>query len=88
MTNLILVRHGQSIWNKEKRFTGWMDFDLTEKYGKPEMEFSSSYDELNTFKEKIHKDVKININEFIRANSKVFTPSLVSSIEEHYRLEV
>lgn len=57
------------------------DFDLTEKYGKPEMEFSSSYDELNTFKEKIHKDVKININEFIRANSKVFTPSLVSSIE-------
>ena len=31
MTNLILVRHGQSIWNKEKRFTGWMDVDLTEK---------------------------------------------------------
>lgn len=35
MTNLILVRHGQSIWNKEKRFTGWMDVDLTEK-GKSE----------------------------------------------------
>ena len=35
MTNLILVRHGQSIWNREKRFTGWMDVDLTEK-GKSE----------------------------------------------------
>ena len=31
MSKLILIRHGQSIWNKEKRFTGWMDVDLTEK---------------------------------------------------------
>ena len=31
MHNLILVRHGQSIWNKEKRFTGWADVELTEK---------------------------------------------------------
>ena len=31
MNNLILVRHGQSLWNKEKRFTGWADIDLTEK---------------------------------------------------------
>ena len=30
MNNLILVRHGQSLWNKEKRFTGWADIDLTE----------------------------------------------------------
>ena len=30
MKNLILVRHGQSIWNLEKRFTGWVDVDLTE----------------------------------------------------------
>ncbi|MEN4012765.1 MAG: 2,3-diphosphoglycerate-dependent phosphoglycerate mutase [Bellilinea sp.] len=28
--NLILVRHGQSIWNLENRFTGWTDVDLTE----------------------------------------------------------
>ena len=27
---LVLVRHGQSIWNKENRFTGWTDVDLTE----------------------------------------------------------
>jgi len=31
MNNLILVRHGQSKWNLEKRFTGWADIDLTEK---------------------------------------------------------
>ena len=29
MKFLILVRHGQSIWNLEKRFTGWVDVDLT-----------------------------------------------------------
>ena len=31
MSFLILVRHGQSIWNLEKRFTGWVDVDLTEQ---------------------------------------------------------
>jgi 2,3-bisphosphoglycerate-dependent phosphoglycerate mutase len=31
MTNLILLRHGESIWNKENRFTGWTDVDLSEK---------------------------------------------------------
>ena len=36
MNNLILVRHGQSLWNKERRFTGWADIDLTEKIGKSE----------------------------------------------------
>ncbi|MDC0886905.1 2,3-diphosphoglycerate-dependent phosphoglycerate mutase [Altererythrobacter sp.] len=31
MPTLILVRHGQSQWNLENRFTGWWDVDLTEK---------------------------------------------------------
>ena len=35
MNNLILVRHGQSFWNKERRFTGWADIGLTE-HGKSE----------------------------------------------------
>jgi len=30
MSNLILLRHGQSVWNLEKKFTGWVDVDLTE----------------------------------------------------------
>jgi len=29
--NLVLVRHGQSTWNLENRFTGWTDVDLTEQ---------------------------------------------------------
>ncbi|MHA6332490.1 2,3-diphosphoglycerate-dependent phosphoglycerate mutase [Qipengyuania sp. CAU 1752] len=31
MPKLILVRHGQSQWNLENRFTGWWDVDLTDK---------------------------------------------------------
>ena len=31
MNNLILLRHGQSQWNLENRFTGWEDIPLTEK---------------------------------------------------------
>ena len=30
MSYLILVRHGQSIWNLENKFTGWVDVDLNE----------------------------------------------------------
>lgn len=35
MATLVLIRHGQSIWNLENRFTGWVDVPLTEK-GKEE----------------------------------------------------
>ena len=31
MYRLVLLRHGESIWNKENRFTGWTDVDLTDK---------------------------------------------------------
>ncbi len=31
MADLILLRHGQSQWNLQNRFTGWVDVDLTEK---------------------------------------------------------
>ena len=37
MNYLILVRHGQSTWNLENRFTGWVDVDLTDQ-GKLEAE--------------------------------------------------
>jgi 2,3-bisphosphoglycerate-dependent phosphoglycerate mutase len=35
MAKLVLLRHGQSLFNREGRFTGWMDIDLTER-GKAE----------------------------------------------------
>jgi 2,3-bisphosphoglycerate-dependent phosphoglycerate mutase len=51
MSYLILIRHGQSTWNLERRFTGWVDVDLTEK-GKLEAKKSG-----NLIKE---KKIKIN----------------------------
>jgi 2,3-bisphosphoglycerate-dependent phosphoglycerate mutase len=31
MKKIVLLRHGESIWNRENRFTGWTDVELTEK---------------------------------------------------------
>ena len=31
MKRIVLLRHGESTWNRENRFTGWTDVDLTEK---------------------------------------------------------
>jgi len=31
MIKLVLLRHGESVWNRENRFTGWTDSDLSEK---------------------------------------------------------
>jgi 2,3-bisphosphoglycerate-dependent phosphoglycerate mutase len=53
MTHLILIRHGQSIWNLEKRFTGWVDVDLTAQ-GKLEACKSGEY----------VKELKLNIDYF------------------------
>ena len=53
MTHLILVRHGQSEWNLEKRFTGWVDVDLT---GQGKLEACKSGEDI--------KKLKINIDYF------------------------
>ena len=31
MKRVVLLRHGESTWNKENRFTGWTDVDLSER---------------------------------------------------------
>jgi bisphosphoglycerate-dependent phosphoglycerate mutase len=31
MRKVVLLRHGQSVWNKENRFTGWTDVDLSQR---------------------------------------------------------
>jgi len=53
MTHLILVRHGQSKWNLEKRFTGWVDVDLT---GQGKLEACKSGEFI--------KELRINIDYF------------------------
>ena len=39
MNNLLLLRHSQSLWNKQHRFTGWADIELTEQ-GKSEAKYA------------------------------------------------
>ena len=42
MQKMVLLRHGESQWNKENRFTGWTDVDLSEK-GEQEAEEAGAY---------------------------------------------
>ncbi|WP_028974778.1 2,3-diphosphoglycerate-dependent phosphoglycerate mutase [Spirochaeta cellobiosiphila] len=42
MKKLVLIRHGESQWNQENRFTGWTDVDLTEK-GRGEAKSAGEY---------------------------------------------
>ena len=53
MTKLILTRHGQSTWNAENRFTGWVDVDLSEKGIKEAEKSGQIINDLN---------IKINIS--------------------------
>ena len=59
MSHLILVRHGQSEWNSQKRFTGWVDIDLTAQ-GKLEAVKAGE----------LIKEKKININYFYTSLQK------------------
>ena len=65
MSFLILIRHGQSAWNLEKKFTGWVDVDLTEK-GKLEAEKAG----------RLIKQKNINIDYFYSSLQKRATNTL------------
>ena len=65
MSNLILVRHGQSLWNKERRFTGWADIDLTKK-GQEEALLAG----------KLIKKLNINFDKYFTSKLKRATNSL------------
>ena len=47
MIKLVLVRHGESIWNKENKFTGWTDVDLSDNGIKEAEEAGKVLKELN-----------------------------------------
>ena len=70
MNNLILVRHGQSLWNKERRFTGWADIDLTEQ-GRSEAKEAG----------KLIKELKIEFNSYFTSKLKRATESLEIILE-------
>jgi 2,3-bisphosphoglycerate-dependent phosphoglycerate mutase len=48
MYKVVLLRHGESVWNKENRFTGWTDVDLSEK-GMEEARSAGKYLKGNNF---------------------------------------
>ena len=70
MNNLILVRHGQSFWNKERRFTGWADIGLTEE-GKSEAKLAG----------KLIKDLNIEFHVCFTSKLKRATNSLKIILE-------
>ena len=76
MSYLILVRHGQSVWNLEKKFTGWVDVDLTEN-GKSEAKKAGE----------LIKKKKINIDLYyssLQLRAK-YTLALIQEVLQDYK---
>ena len=71
MKNLILIRHGESIWNLENRFTGWFDVELTPK-GKEEAETAG----------KLIKNLNIEINKYFTSYQKRAVETLSLAIKK------
>ena len=72
MTKLILIRHGQSVWNAENRFTGWVDVDLSDK-GVQEAEKSGQ----------IIKDLNIKIDIFYTSYLKRAIKTLTTILKKN-----
>ncbi len=78
MSFLILVRHGQSVWNLDRKFTGWVDIDLTEQ-GKLEADKAGM----------LIKNMNIEINYFysslqLRANNTLKIIQKVLNNKENF----
>jgi len=54
MKKVVLIRHGESVWNKENRFTGWTDVDLSEKGMKEAIDAGKILKEKDSFSESIY----------------------------------
>ena len=72
MNFLILVRHGQSIWNLENKFTGWVDVDLTEQ-GKLEAEKAGKIIREKGIKiDYYYSSIQLRANHTLKIIQKVF----------------
>jgi 2,3-bisphosphoglycerate-dependent phosphoglycerate mutase len=72
MSFLILVRHGQSIWNLENKFTGWVDVDLTEQ-GKLEAEKAGKIIREKGIKiDYYYSSIQLRANNTLKIIQKVF----------------
>ena len=59
------------------------DYDLTQLYGKPQHRYSSSYEDLDTFRKSFFEnyDIVIDNNKFIRGHEKLYNPSIIEAIK-------
>ena len=79
MNNIILIRHGQSQWNKEKRFTGWADVDLTEQGQQEAKQAGKLIKELNiefdayftSIQKRAINTLNIILNNLAKSNTKI-----------------
>ena len=69
MSKLILTRHGQSVWNAENRFTGWVDVDLSKK-GILEAQKSGQ------LLKKLNLDIDVSYTSFLKRSIKTLTTIL------------
>lgn len=78
MRRLILIRHGESLWNKEKRYTGWVNIPLTKK-GKKEAEIAgeqlNKYNVLPTISFTSTLDRSIDTNNIMLQKMKLYIPT-------------
>lgn len=82
---LVLVRHGESVWNRENRFTGWTDVPLSEKGviearegGKMLAEKGFKFDVVHT---SVLKRAILTMNNILDENNQNYLP-----INKHWRL--
>lgn len=90
MYKVVLIRHGESLWNKENRFAGWVDVDLSEKgieeahnAGKKLLEENYSFDLAYTsFLKRANKTLDIVLEEMNIKNIPVIRSWKLN--ERHY----
>ena len=90
MTSLILIRHGQSQWNLENRFTGWYDAELTELGQKEAKKAGELIQKLNlnfAYAFTSFQKRAINTLNILLKESKINVPTIVKAWqlnERHY----
>ena len=79
MNNLLLLRHSQSLWNKQRRFTGWADIELTTQ-GRSQAELAG----------KLIKDLNIEFDAYFTSVQKraVNTLNIILNILNKPNVEV
>ena len=90
MSTLILVRHGQSVWNAENRFTGWVDVDLTAQGKLEACKAGELIKDLNinisyfysSYQKRAHDTLKLILNTMRIKNDKIFKAWELN--ERHY----